>query len=328
MTRLSHIGLLISHQLTTKNRLKSLLQKVSRLLMVGLSFKEHQAIVKTIARPQTRQILHIFPQVVFRYTAPYLSEKITLKRRRDMLKGHYAFLNDAFSSDFFPTVINEHLCLWGALIEGKFISIQLSGPCLITKNREGDLTATVEYEGRIACKIGFSIVPISTLPPLPASGQNAASHMLFVGQVQGQLREFELIKEVTKLCQDISPLDLLMSAVEGFSAALGADFVVGVSQANNVSFNDEALAVANSHFNYSEFWHRYNGVENSDGDFWIRMPLEAKPIHLIAANHRGRTLRKRAFKQQVSEQTRSVIEGYMLGHAKAPDWAPAEEMAR
>jgi uncharacterized protein VirK/YbjX len=264
--------------------------------------------------------------VVFRYTAPYLSEKITFKRRRDLLKGHYAFINDAFSAEFFPTVLSEGLCLWGGLIEGKFISIQLSGPCLVTKNREGDLTATVEYENRVACKIGFSIVPVSSLPPLPASSQNAASHILFVGQVQGQLRGFELIKEVTKLCQDISPLDLLMSAVEGFSAALGTDFLIGVSQANNVSFNDEALSVANSYFNYSDFWHRYNGIENSDGDFWIRVPLEAKPIHLIAANHRGRTLRKRAFKQQVSAHTRGVIEGYLLDNAKAPEWVPADEV--
>ena len=182
MTRLSNIRQLISHQWATKNRFKSLLQKVSRLIIVGLSFKEHQALVKTIAQPQTRQILRIFPQVVFRYTAPYLSENIPLTRRRDMLKGHYAFLNDVFNADFFPAVLDKSLCLWGALIEGKFLSIQLSGPCLITKNREGDLTATVEYDGRIACKIGFSIVPISTLPQLPANNQITASHILFIGR--------------------------------------------------------------------------------------------------------------------------------------------------
>lgn len=286
---------------------------VERAAALVLGLRDHLSVLKALSGEGTKEILSHFPRVAYRYTLPYLSVAVPRERRVLMFKGHYQFINDKFQPRFLSRVLDGSLTLWSCSLNDMDIDISMSGPCLTTKHREGDLALFIKVNGQLLGKLGFSIVPIETLAtPLSFDLDNAeGTHVLVIGQVQGQPGCFEQIKALTKACSDISPLDLLMAALAGFAASSGAAYMVGVSQHNNISFNDDTFSVSKGSFDYNGFWAKYGGVENADGDFCIRIPIADKPINLIKAKHRGRNLAKRAFKAGVTDSAKGALNWFV-----------------
>jgi uncharacterized protein VirK/YbjX len=273
-----------------------------RLLGVALTYRVHRALVGTIAGTHTREILALYPRVAYRYTLPYLSVQFERRCRRAMLNGHYAFLNQQMSADFFVKALDGSMVICALTVAGHDVSIVIKGPCLKTRHREGDLNVHLIVDAQSLCKAAFSIIPTSTIDVLGMANDAMQRYVLYVGQVQGQADCFDLIRQLTKACHDISPFDLMLSAMAGFASAVGAPLLVGVSQRNNMSYNDGTYAKSVAGFNYDDFWARYEGVRNKDGDFVIETPFREKPIELISSNHRKRALTKRAYKRGVFEQ--------------------------
>lgn len=271
----------------------------------------HQSVVEALEGHQTRALLQKYPRAVYRYTLPYLSMAVPRARRLDMFRGHYEFLNANLLDGVFERIIQQGVNLWSTRVGEDDLILRLGGPCLETLHREGDLSVQLLVNGEPIAKAAFSVVPMHALPLPPVKVPAYVKHAIYVGQIQGQSGRFEDIKALTKACNDISPLDLLVTGITGFAAALRCEHLVGVSQENNVSFNDETFSVSKGFFNYSMFWEKYSQERNADGDFWISVPVEEKPISQIKANHRRRTLVKRQYKRDMSDAVKASVEHLM-----------------
>ena len=101
-----------------------------------------------------------------------------------------------------------------------------------------------------------------------------------------------------------------MAATAGLASALGIVMIAGVDVENNLSH--EQLVGLSTTSNYVDFWQKFHGVRNEGGHYLLSLPLAEKPISLIKANHRGRTLLKREFKKSVTEDAESVMRHLVL----------------
>lgn len=220
-------------------------------------------------------------------------------------------MNDRLGADFCEGIANGTLALWTCERQGHQFNIRGSGPCAVSGHREGELTVTLQMDGIDLCKISFSIVPASTLSLPTGSTPPRLGHTLYMGRVQGAAGAFEQIRLATKVCHDIAPPDLLMSAVAGMAGALGFEVIGGVGIEHSIS--SESIQHSNMSFDYTEFWDRYHGTKTADGHHLMSLPFQEKPIQDIAAKHRKRTLVKRAFKREVSQAAQACVSNIATG---------------
>lgn len=269
-----------------------------RLLEVAWKAKQHHEVVKAISGSHTRDLLKTYSRAVYRYTLPYLSTKFDRRVRQQMLVGHYEFLNQALHASFFQRVLRDAMTLWQREVDGSVFSISVGGPCL---HREGDLTLVFKMDGCPLYRMAFSVVKA----PLLALNARTSSHVLYVGQVQGYPDRFEQIRQATRTCRDVAPADLLMAGMAGLANALGISMVAGVGVENSLSY--QSLLALNTSDSYADFWKKFQGVRAEGGHYLLDLPLAEKPIGLIKANHRGRTLAKREIKRSVSEEAEAAL---------------------
>jgi uncharacterized protein VirK/YbjX len=283
-----------------------LLSTAGRMLRVGLGYASHRTLVRTIREGSASKLLETYPRVVYRYTLTYLSSNIERQRRFEMLKGHYQFINDRFDRVLFDQILDNAFTMWTGEVEGRQLSVSMSGPCLVTIHREGDLVLTIKMDDLPLYRVGFSFVPTNSLELGQATGMPATSYTIYVGQVQGVSGSFDQIRECTKLCHDIAPQDLLLSALAGIATAMGIDSIVGVDDEHNISF--EKISKSAASFNYQSFWSRYNAHVTEGKHHVVPVPFHEKPIQLIQAKHRKRTLTKRAFKADIFDTVARIMQ--------------------
>jgi uncharacterized protein VirK/YbjX len=131
--------------------------------------------------------------------------------------------------------------------------------------------------------------------------------VILVGHVLGVAGNFDAIRRATKTCLDIAPPYLLMAAVQGMSDALNVDVIAGVKNTEQITssgFGSELF------FDYDAFWRSHLGTEGGRF-FLISVPISAKPLALISASHRRRTLLKRRFKSEVAETSEAAFRGFL-----------------
>lgn len=120
----------------------------------------------------------------------------------------------------------------------------------------------------------------ATATRLPPVAHIEAESAFFIGRVQGVCRDAELVRRVTRELGDISPRDLLWSALEGTGSVL-------------------------------HIAHALGGARTPRGWYRLSLPVQGKPLAEIPQKHRRRTERKRqaksAVRQAVAESFRREI---------------------
>ncbi|MBC7702048.1 DUF535 family protein [Aquabacterium sp.] len=274
-----------------------------RLLSVVWHAGQHREVVRAISGSHTKGLLNTYSRVVYRYTLPYLSMKFDRLQRQQMLVGHCDFVNRALHASFFQRVLSDAMPIWQREFEGRGFSISVGGPCL---HREGDLTLVFKMDGCPLYRMAFSVVKA----PLLNVDAGSSSHVLYVGQVQGYADRFAQMRQATRLCRDVAPADLLMAGMAGLAGALGITMVAGVGVEDSLSY--PSLVELNTTTSYGDFWKKFQGMRAQGGHYLLALPLAEKPISLIKANHRGRTLAKRELKRSISEEAESVMRPLVL----------------
>lgn len=302
MNPLSGVLALVNKDLGAKQGL-GLFGTCLRLLSVAWHAGQHREVVQAISGLHTKGLLKTYSRAVYRYTLPYLSMRFDRAQRQQMLVGHYDFLNRALHASFFQCVLSDAMTLWQREIDGRVFAISVGGPC---PHREGDLTLVFTVDGCPLYRMAFSVVK----SPLLNVNAGPSSHVLYVGQVQGYPDRFAQIRQATRLCRDVAPADLLMAGMAGLASALGISMVAGVGVENSLSY--QSLVELNASTSYADFWEKFQGMRAEGGHYLLGLPLVEKPISLIKANHRGRTLAKRELKKSVSEEAASVMRPLVL----------------
>ena len=269
-----------------------------RLLRVHCQPRDHQRLVRAIGGASTCDLLRQQPRIVYRYSTDYLFLGNHWSARRDMLVHHYEHLNRWHDALFCSQVFRHGCELWSQELEGQRFSIDILGPCRVSRHREGELTLAFRMNGRVLFRLAFSVCPAAmfVLPPTHACGPGDS--ILYIGQVQGVSDRYEDIRAATRFCHDVAPADLLMAALAGLGDGWGIHHALGVPQALQLT---RAKLRQPPGFDYDGFWQRYAQPQTAGPHAWIPLPLHEKPIEQVAAKHRGRTLRKRAFKQGIAQ---------------------------
>lgn len=277
-----------------------------RVLGVIWYYPAHRRWLKVIKHPATRRILDVYPKFSFKYTSAYLSRNISRERRLMMLESHYAFINERLGKQFFDAALDGTLMVWSATLQGNQFGITLTGPCLATLHREGDLSLNFQMNGRILSKLAFSIVSTQSLANGHKDIHAQSAYFLFVGQVQGVPVVFQDIKFATKICMDVAPADLLMWALAGLASAIDVEHIAGVSTELHIC--TKKFSGDDKGFNYDAFWERYGAVwDNEEGSYRLQLPYPMKPLQLLPSNHRGRNREKRAFKKALADQVEAAF---------------------
>jgi uncharacterized protein VirK/YbjX len=302
-------GALLARAMSAKNSLRWYLIKTFPItydiLFTSGNFDEtlpaviagHREFVRLMRQPRLRDLLTYDPHMIYRPYRRYLATSFTKRDRRSILQHHYGYLLTRISETFFLELTRNRLLLWQKTIGQDVFTIKLSftGPL----HHEGDFLLEFEENSLRLYHLSFTIAPGYL------AGSEAAQ-VILVGHVLGIVGNFDAMRRATKRCLDIAPPYLLMAAVQGMSAALNVGAIAGVKNTEQIT----SSGFGSEYFDYDAFWRSHLGTEGGRF-FLISVPISTKPLALISASHRRRTLLKRRFKSEVAETSEAAFRGFL-----------------
>ena len=249
-------------------------------------------------QPRLRDLLTYDSHMIYRPYRRYLATNFTKKDRRSILQHHYGYLATRISEAFFFELTRNRPLLWQKTIGQDVFAIKLTFTGEL--HHEGDLL--LEFEENSVRLYHLSL----TIAPGHLAGAEAAQ-VILVGHVLGVAGNFDAIRRATKTCLDIAPPYLLMAAVQGMSDALNVGVIAGVKNTEQITSSGFGSEL---YFDYDAFWRSHLGTEGRRF-FLVSVPISAKPLALISASHRRRTLLKRQFKSEVAEASKAAFRGFL-----------------
>jgi uncharacterized protein VirK/YbjX len=285
------------HQITASRNggWRRTLWKARQAFLILCNLVGHRQLSRVLTRPNVVNFTQLYPKLLYKYLwEDYLVHGLHRDMRLAALTRHYAYLADRVDENFFVTAYEDKHLLWEEAREEGHFRIALSFPR--KHDYEGDLRITFERDGFLLYWMLFNIVP----GHLVGSEESEA---FLVTALQGASQKIDLIRDTTKLFDDTSLAHLLLAALEGLAGQLQISRMAGVGTAQQVqrqmSRNDVTFR-----FDYDEFWGSFIGDKAASGFYMTALPFPQKPIEEIKHKHRSRARRRRALKQQISEQVR------------------------
>jgi uncharacterized protein VirK/YbjX len=265
-----------------------------RAVPIVLDLPSHFKLNRLMNSPGLQALIKHQPRLGYKYLGNYLANNLSRQARLGILYNHYDYLTRQVQSSFFSSLLTG-LPLWqDSREEDGVMSIQLTFPSGI--DFEGDLALTFAHNGVPLYNISFVVAPGKYV-------HSQEAQVLFVSRIQGT-RNFELIRQCTKSCHDITPAALLVAALQGIASALNINLLTGIS-------TEERLYDTIT-FDYNSFWESFQAERTQDNLFFLALPLVKTPIELIKGKRRERTLRKRHYKDEVCEAVRRGFTSYLL----------------
>lgn len=276
-----------------------------RAIPVIFYLPEHFRLNRLMSSPDLQALVRQQPRLGYKYLGNYLAHGLSRQARLCILFNHYEYLSQQVRSDFFGRLL-DGIPLWQDWLGDDVVSIRLSFPSGI--DFEGDLALAFELNGKAVYNISFVVAPGRHV-------RSPRAQVLFVSRIQGT-KNFESIRYCTKICHDITPAALLVSALQGVAAALGIETLVGISTAERLY---EGIT-----FDYDSFWASFNAEKTAGNLFFLSLPLAKTPIELIKGKRRERTLRKRQYKDQICGAVQAYFGEHVLPLRPALSYAEPE----
>ncbi|MGI4832002.1 MAG: DUF535 family protein [Janthinobacterium lividum] len=254
-----------------------------RYCQARLRYEEFQQMRQLIAALPLEALLQLQPRFAYKYLGYYTAVSFPRRARLAAILHHYRFLAAVVRQDFF-SVVAEQPVIWQDLVATEEFSIRLSYPLLGWY--EGELSLHFFCNATLLQMITFVIVPGTLIGA-------AAPHTLLVGQVQGT-KDRQALQQATKSLHDITPATLLIQAAYGLAMALRITHAAGVSSQEQLRYGGPTC-----YFNYDAFWQQFRAERLNNRLYLLDIHAPDKPLGEIKAKYRPRTLRKRAYKQQL-----------------------------
>ena len=255
-----------------------------------LNYREFRTLKRTANQLPLAPLRQRQPRFLYKYLSPYASRSFDRRTRLAVLTNHYQSLTVNANAAFFPALAQSPV-LWRDTIDTNEFEISLSFP--IQVDYEAELSLHFSINGTILQVVSFVIAPGAV------AGATAPQVILFT-QVQG-LGNAEQMKLATKTLHDITPASLLIHAAYGLACAWGIACGAGVSTSG------KAGTWVYRWFDYDAFWQDLKGEPGANAEIYVLpVPPPDRPLEEIRRNHRNRTLRKRAYKQQLREQVAHI----------------------
>ncbi|MDB5989004.1 MAG: hypothetical protein JWQ10_407 [Herbaspirillum sp.] len=271
------------------------LQTWRRAVLLLINLRQHLKLIRILSHPQATQLIIRYPELSYKYLRNYIALDISTTTCLAILIEHYSYLQKHFKSDFLDIVYHSTIRLWSQRIDDISVEIVL------------DFPHTIDFEGDLCLIFKKDQVSIYRIIFVIANGSSfglANDHVIFISSVQG-MGDFEDVKQATKVCRDIQPAQLLMAAMNGVGMALGVDTIVGIGNKNQISQGDKF------YFSYDKFFENYGDLIPTSNFYKMPLPYAEKPLDLIDARHRKRSLQKRIFKNEIRDQVAFSIRQYV-----------------
>lgn len=250
------------------------------------------------SNPHFIALINQNPRLLYKYLGNYLARNFSKRDRLSIVINHYYFLSKHAKPGFFASILRETV-IWSQCINELNIAIKIKFPVGI--DFDGDLTLVFEMDDNPIYAVSFTFIPTSLI-------DGSSNQAIFVGRVQGTA-EFDLIKKATKSLSDITPAALLIAALQGVGTAFNIDKIIGISNERHLY---RYTRDSKQHFfDYDSFWSSFN-VEKENGFFHLPIPFPEKPLSSLKPNHRSRTVRKRAYKKELSMSIADYCRGNLL----------------
>lgn len=281
----------------------------------------HTRLLRTLLDPRIVGLTQRHPQLAWKYLGGnYLARRMTTRTRLESLTHHYDIVRTRLRAGFLDDVLAGRVTLWQDTHAEHRFSVTLAFPRSPhhpdrMADHEGDLALNFAMDGVPLYTLCFSVVPDSAV-------HLGCGNAIFLGRLQGADGRFEQIRLATRQLHDISPKDILLAALQGIAQALGIDTLIGVSNAEQLS-KSRGVRAESVLFDYDSFWQSLQAQRTIDNLFMLPLPIPDKPIETIAQKHRSRTLRKRRYKESVSEAACNAFRVQCLAHRQECDTAEA-----
>jgi uncharacterized protein VirK/YbjX len=248
-------------------------------------------ILHTFSKPPFPGLLRNDPALPFRFlNRNYLARHLTVAQRAHALLHHYKRIHASLPSQTLRQILAHGLTVYESRRDASISRVTLGLSGIIYW--EGELSLHLEVNGVEVCILSFSIVPASVAGDL-------ANEVLLVARLQSAKGCESQIRLATKSMLEVAPPALLVAALQGVAAALGIHAMAGTCATIQSSYLLEHSSVFQEA--YDDFFVTLGATRNSAGFFCSPLPLEEKPLLLIARGHKIRVRKKREFKRQVAD---------------------------
>jgi len=265
---------------------------LSKLLLLILNIRSHWALSHAMTMAGLPKEAEFYKSMRFRYLrAYYLGGRFSIAARLAVATHHYIAVAKNFKQDFLVMSRGRGYKLWNKESEGEVFDIHLRFPYVY--NYDGDLCLALGAQGEDAYIITLSIAPGHIV-------DSAERRVLLISGIQGIAGKIDAIRKVTEVCNNVSPVHLLIMAAEALAETVGASAIVGIGNRQMPSgqrSEDDRQA-----FDYDAFWMPMVGKDEPDETYHMTLPFMDKPIELIPAKHRSRARKRRELRNQIREE--------------------------
>jgi len=248
----------------------------------------HFQILALMSHPFLRPILLKDPYAHFRPFKTYLAPGFTRQQRREAFREHYAYLTTCLRESFFSGTVLGAPVLWESARGLGRVAITISRSDV---EHEGELQLEFQGNGQALFHVSMSIAPGRLVG-------STATRAIVIARVQGVRGKWEEIRNATKMCSEVSPPFLLMSAVQAIARATDITCIAGIRNAQKGQMPGEQNP--EMRFDYDQFWQKLLATVGSEFCL-LPVPMIMRPMAEISVNHRKRTLIKRQLKQAVED---------------------------
>jgi uncharacterized protein VirK/YbjX len=252
---------------------------------------------KILALPEFADAAGANPNLLYKYVAGrYLSKGLSMAERASCQAHHYGFLRARLGSSLFREILRSKVTIFEARRGESIysITIKLSEPMF----REGEINMDFCVDGDAVFNLSFTVVPGTVV------GSEAADALL-ISRIQGVKGRRAELCLAAKAFYDISPVALLVAALQGFGQAFGIRALAVVSAKNQCSYSEK------NSFSFKKAYDDFMvsiGIPMGKAGFYLSpIPIQEKPLALVKSNNRLRTKLRRSFKRQVAEEVCSLL---------------------
>ncbi|WP_158903626.1 DUF535 family protein [Burkholderia sp. L27(2015)] len=264
---------------------------LSKLLLLILNIRSHWALSHAMTLAGLPKEAEFYKSMRFRYLRTYyLGGRFSIAARLAIATHHYITVAKNFKQEFLVASRGHGYKLWNKETEGEVFDIHLRFP--YAYNYDGDLCLALGSQGEDAYIVTLSIAPGHIV-------NSAERRVLLISGIQGIAGKIDTIRKVTEVCNNVSPVHLLIMAAEALADTVGASAIVGIG--NRQMPSDQGPKDDRHAFDYDAFWMPMVGKDAPEKTYHMHLPFMDKPIELIPAKHRSRARKRRELRNQIRE---------------------------
>ncbi len=272
----------------------SFIRKFTRPFRIAWLTPWYVKLLSVLTSPEIRVLLRRDWRKALIPLRSYLSPLLMRKNRILAMTHHYNYLRLNLDKDFLTRICQEPAALWKEETSGASYQIVLSvPPSDCGEDREGDLTLLFMADSICIFTLSFTICPGSVF-------NVKADHVMYIGRLQGSRHVIDQIRTATKRCHGISQQALLLAVAQGIGLSLDIKDMVCSSASGKYSVDRTDKPSISSQL-YDEFWTDMGATKISDYAYHMPLPIQKKPIGLIEQCHRRRAVKRREYRDTVSD---------------------------